>query len=516
MHKRFSARGEITDIQLRKDKRNAYIGFKTSDQANECVEYFDKTFIYTSKISVKVAQAFRIKKVELNDVPSVEEPKPKVKFDPFEDVKNEEEFKEFIQLQRNISKLNAVLCYSLIKVVFKDLGKGKEIWKDDVADIEHKPEEENPKNEEDIESEEEQVDEQNGKTLKKSFEFTVKLKGLPCKIKKRQLKDFFLPVKPISLRFVPRVKGIAYASFKNEKDLNQALIKHRGFIDGHRIDISRYNLSLADSNKSNNQKGSKAKQEPKWKNAQPPAEPLGETGRIYVRNLPYSCTDEDLRVLFEKYGPLTELHMPICSITKKPKGFAFVTYMLPEHAVKAFNELDKTNFQGRLIHLLSAHAKVEFSTEPSDVGSLASSNKSEFKTNKQEELKKEANNPVNWNTLFIRTNAVADVMTKKFNVNKLDLLTQSSKKDNVAVRMALGETQIVNEVRDFLKKSNVCLDSFSRGHDCARSNTVILVKNLPAEADKEEISALFEKFGLVNQVILPPYGVIINKIKCAL
>lgn len=102
---------------------------------------------------------------------------------------------------------------------------------------------------------------------------------------------------------------------------------------------------------------------------------------------------------------------------------------------------------------------------------------------------------------------VADIMAKKFEVNKRDLLTQSNKKDNVAIRMALGETQIVNEVRQFLTQNKVSLDSFSRGHDCSRSKTVILVKNLPAETAEGEITELFSKFGLVNRVILPPYGV---------
>ncbi len=44
-------------------------------------------------------------------------------------------------------------------------------------------------------------------------------------------------------------------------------------------------------------------------------------------------------------GPLTEVHMPIDSFTKKVKGFAFVTYMIPENAVKALAELDGKAFQ---------------------------------------------------------------------------------------------------------------------------------------------------------------------------
>ena len=44
-------------------------------------------------------------------------------------------------------------------------------------------------------------------------------------------------------------------------------------------------------------------------------------------------------------GPLTEVSLPIDTLTKKMKGFAFVTYMIPEHAVKAFSELDGIIFQ---------------------------------------------------------------------------------------------------------------------------------------------------------------------------
>lgn len=44
-------------------------------------------------------------------------------------------------------------------------------------------------------------------------------------------------------------------------------------------------------------------------------------------------------------GPLSELHYPIDSLTKKPKGFAFVTFMFPEHAVRAYAEVDGQVFQ---------------------------------------------------------------------------------------------------------------------------------------------------------------------------
>lgn len=386
------------------------------------------------------------------------------------------------------------------------------MWKDDTADF--LGAEENEVDEKEGSEEEEEESQQDAQTImKKAFEYTVKIKGLPYKIKKRQLKDFLNPIKPLSLRLVPRVKGIAYVSFRDEKELNQALVKHRGFIDGHRIEIVRMRSKEADQKEveAKQADSASADKKNKWSDKEPPAESIADSGRIYVRNLCYTCTDPDLRTLFEKYGPLTELHLPIDSYTKKPKGFAFVTFMFPEHAVMAFNELDKTDFQGRLLHLLPAHTKSDAYNGPppadGDESELSTKSRSSFKKTKKDEIKNESNNPVKWNTLFIRPNAVADIMSKRFKVNKTDLLTQSNKKDNVAVRMALGETQIVNEVRQFLIENNVHLESFERGIDCPRSDTVILVKNLPAETQKEEISQLFANFGLVTRVILPPHGV---------
>jgi multiple RNA-binding domain-containing protein 1 len=39
----------------------------------------------------------------------------------------------------------------------------------------------------------------------------------------------------------------------------------------------------------------------------PPEESIGETGRLFVRNLPYICTEDDLRREFVKFGPLAEV-----------------------------------------------------------------------------------------------------------------------------------------------------------------------------------------------------------------
>ena len=56
-------------------------------------------------------------------------------------------------------------------------------------------------------------------------------------------------------------------------------------------------------------------------------------------------------------------------------------------------------------------------------------------------------------------NAVADVVAEKYSTTKSAVLDADTR-GSLAVRMALGETQIVNETRDFLIENGVCLDAF--------------------------------------------------------
>lgn len=120
MKKRFSQKGEITDIQLKNAKRVAFIGYKTPEEANDAVQYFNKTFINSCKISVKPAQGFYIKKTILTTGADSEErslDKSKPKLDLFENVKNDPEFQSFLEVQRNLGKLKRNFEY-LFKHVF--------------------------------------------------------------------------------------------------------------------------------------------------------------------------------------------------------------------------------------------------------------------------------------------------------------------------------------------------------------------------------------------------------------
>lgn len=70
-----------------------------------------------------------------------------------------------------------------------------------------------------------------------------------------------------------------------------------------------------------------------------------------------------LERFFSLAGPVTEVIVPLDKITRKIKGYGVVTYLIPEHAVRAFTELDGKVIRGRMFHLLPGKAKD--SVEPS-------------------------------------------------------------------------------------------------------------------------------------------------------
>lgn len=69
--------------------------------------------------------------------------------------------------------------------------------------------------------------------------------------------------------------------------------------------------------------------------------------------------------------------------------------------------------------------------------------------------------------------------------------------------MALAETRLARETRDFLVENGIRLDAFSRPA-FKRSNVVIIVKNLPAKSDVDELKRMFERFGVVDKAVMPP------------
>lgn len=72
---------------------------------------------------------------------------------------------------------------------------------------------------------------------------------------------------------------------------------------------------------------------------------------IYVGNLSYDANREDLKKLFEGFGPVRSVRIPVDFYTAKSRGFAFVEMESTADAKVAKDTLDGRSFRGRILHL---------------------------------------------------------------------------------------------------------------------------------------------------------------------
>ncbi|MCF8260062.1 MAG: RNA-binding protein [Melioribacteraceae bacterium] len=68
---------------------------------------------------------------------------------------------------------------------------------------------------------------------------------------------------------------------------------------------------------------------------------------LYVGNLNYGVTDEDLNELFSQYGEITSAKIIMDKFSGKSKGFGFVEFASNDDANKAVEELNGTDFRER-------------------------------------------------------------------------------------------------------------------------------------------------------------------------
>lgn|SRR5690606_4384719 len=78
---------------------------------------------------------------------------------------------------------------------------------------------------------------------------------------------------------------------------------------------------------------------------------------IYVGNLSWQMTDEDLRVLFEQYGSVTSAKIVKDKVSGKSKGFGFVEMSDENESQNALTSLYDTEVMGRKLIVNEAQPK---------------------------------------------------------------------------------------------------------------------------------------------------------------
>ncbi len=78
---------------------------------------------------------------------------------------------------------------------------------------------------------------------------------------------------------------------------------------------------------------------------------------IYVGNLAYTTTEDDLRKMFETHGTVDRASLAMDRMSGRARGFGFVEMPNDEEARKAIKELHETELGGRNLIVNEAKPK---------------------------------------------------------------------------------------------------------------------------------------------------------------
>jgi cold-inducible RNA-binding protein len=81
--------------------------------------------------------------------------------------------------------------------------------------------------------------------------------------------------------------------------------------------------------------------------------------QLYVGNLNYAVTENDLQDMFAAHGTVKEVNLVMDRMSGRSRGFAFVTMETDEHAKAAMQALNGREFQGRALTVNEARPREE-------------------------------------------------------------------------------------------------------------------------------------------------------------
>ncbi|KAH8700570.1 putative pre-rRNA processing protein Mrd1 [Talaromyces proteolyticus] len=493
--KHFASRFQVTDAHVIPSRRIGFVGFKDASHAKKAVEYFHKTYLRMSKISVEIARsALESNPTKSQDSshqansPSTNNLKRKRDADEH---KVDDKLEEFLTVMQHPSKT-------------RTWANDDDLIQPSVAD----------KATTEANNTEEPTKNKTEKCFKKPrvnevdpSGFETQEQALATAPQEKEKND---PDNNDS----PSTMDEGDDQPKSDADwLRSKTSRLLGLLDEEeQIELGHPNITSRDENsheavKVTIRQSPKApedeelleqKETTEERNYNADVELIRSSGRLFVRNLAYGATEADLEAIFSSYGKIEEIHVAFDTRTTSSKGFAYIQYINPSSAVNAYNELDGKDFQGRLLHILPASAKKSYKIDDYELSKLP------LKKQKQIKRKMEASSTTfNWNSLYMNTDAVMSSVADRLGVSKADLLDPTS--SDAAVKQAHAETHVIQETKAYFIENGVNLDSFQQRE---RGNTAILVKNFSYGVKSPELRKIFEPFGHLTRLLIPPSGTI--------
>ncbi|KAF2236025.1 multiple RNA-binding domain-containing protein 1 [Viridothelium virens] len=515
--KHFSVFHSITDVRLLPHRRIGYVGYKTPQEAVKAVRHFNKSFIRMSKIGVEIAQPAsratqdarrnvssnkndRSQSVATRDIGPQDSRGQKRKRDARGGDVQDPRAEEFLGIMQPTSKTNRTLSASDIpsaskKQVFNGFNQAESIAphhnsSDDEYQVVGKPKQ---GKQDQSHAEEEQApleddNDANGQGVANRLGEAEDRENRKIAVQGGEDDDDWL--RNHTNRVLDLVDEDMEQSARHQDTSSQAEEKKSELHVSERADDEtnengEHPEDLEGPHRPRTDLGGNAD-----------VDTIMSTGRLFVRNIAYDATANDLKSRFQDFGNLDEVHLPLGFESGSNKGIAFISYQKPECALQAFRELDGTIFQGRLLHILPSSTK--------QVKGLDDFAISKLPLKKQKLIRRKAEaatSSFNWNSLYMNADAVMSSVSDRLGIAKSTLLDPTS--SDAAVKQAHAETHVIQETKSYFAEQGVNLDAFRTRE---RGDTAILAKNFPYEMKPEELRKLFAEHGEVVRFLVPPTG----------
>ncbi|KAJ5183411.1 hypothetical protein N7492_001027 [Penicillium capsulatum] len=495
----FAGRFQVTDAHVLPKRRMGFVGFKSHDAAQQAVQYFNRTYMKMSKITVDLARPIdstppeKTHPTRRRDQSSDEPSDHGIKRKREADTKSQDpKLQEYLTLMQTSSKTRTwANDDNMVKPTEEPASAINEPAQENSSAEELPSQSKKPRKQEPatISTDQPQpmvVDEQedtNGDTPEQNpgepepeaapvsdmdwlRSKTSRLLGLLDEEEQADLneqKTAEAPVKPQSPSHdESRNAVIENISSQPETNVNEENTPEEVPVQDENVDLIR------------------------------------ASARLFVRNLAYDLTEVELQPLFSPFGKIEEIHLAFDTRTETSKGFAYVQYAHAEAAIEAYQSLDGKHFQGRLLHVLPATAKKTYKIDEFELSKLP------MKKQKQIKRKMEATSSTfSWNSLYMNSDAVMSSVAEKLGVSKADLLDPTS--SDAAVKQAHAETHVIQETKAYFASNGVNIDAFKHRE---RGNTAILVKNFSFGVKTADLRKLFEPYGQIIRLLMPPSGTI--------
>jgi cold-inducible RNA-binding protein len=83
------------------------------------------------------------------------------------------------------------------------------------------------------------------------------------------------------------------------------------------------------------------------------------SNKLFVGNLSFNTTENDLQDAFAAHGTVTEANLMVDRVSGRPRGFGFVTMATPEEAQKAVEAMNGKQLDGRALTVNIARPREE-------------------------------------------------------------------------------------------------------------------------------------------------------------